>query len=344
MRLGVLLGIIFSTISWGAEDYFTRWVEGPAKLVMEEDELDTFKKLQTPEAKLSFIRIFWARRDPNPETALNEFRQEFDRRVSYADQNFASGAIPGWQTPMGQIYVVFGPPLRTDRTIVGTRRAVLWWYGKLRLPNLDSNEAFAFVELHGDGRMYLVPPEPDPHSNVEVAQRQAELRTPSMFTIPFKYNLATDVMNERAVERPELTYDELLLTGKVTTEYQVKMISFSWGATFGNTVAGKRHVVVAVTVPLKEMAFAPDGEQAVKASMNLTFDVYDAKGERQFERAEEIVAKSSAGELNAIADKTHTHTVELDLPPGQYRILLTLEDLLAGRVGLVEQELAVPAE
>lgn len=63
------------------------------------------------EEKDSFIEQFWARRDPDPRTAANEFKEEHCRRIAYANDNFRSG-FPGWQTDRGKVYIVLGPPQR----------------------------------------------------------------------------------------------------------------------------------------------------------------------------------------------------------------------------------------
>ena len=42
--------------------------------------------LRIPQAEAkAFIELFWAKRDPNLETPVNEFRQEFNMRVEAAD-------------------------------------------------------------------------------------------------------------------------------------------------------------------------------------------------------------------------------------------------------------------
>ena len=68
-----------------------------------------FKRLQTDEEREQFIEQFWLRRDPTPDIAENEFKEEHYRRIAYANEHFASG-IPGWKTDRGRIYITFGPP------------------------------------------------------------------------------------------------------------------------------------------------------------------------------------------------------------------------------------------
>ncbi len=44
-----------------------------------------------------------------PALAENEFKEEYYRRIAYANDHFAA-AIPGWKTDRGRIYIVYGPP------------------------------------------------------------------------------------------------------------------------------------------------------------------------------------------------------------------------------------------
>ena len=56
-----------------------------------------------------FLQDFWARRDPDPTTPLNEFRQTYYQRVAFADMSFREGR-PGWKTDRGRAYILLGPP------------------------------------------------------------------------------------------------------------------------------------------------------------------------------------------------------------------------------------------
>ena len=58
-------------------------------------------------------RAFWLRRNPNPDSPENEFREEHYRRIAYANEHFAAGK-PGWKTDRGHIYIAFGPPDSID--------------------------------------------------------------------------------------------------------------------------------------------------------------------------------------------------------------------------------------
>ena len=88
-----------------------------ARLLMTEDEIETYRHLPDPAAKEAFIAEFWEARDPDPLTQENEFKQEYEDRIEYANQNFGfpmgtRQTSRGWNTDPGRIYLVLGPPDR----------------------------------------------------------------------------------------------------------------------------------------------------------------------------------------------------------------------------------------
>src|SRR2546423_1445441 len=76
-------------------------------------ELNAWKKLQTYEERERFIEEFWRRRDPDPDTEENEYREAYYERVAYVNEHFSSG-IPGYKTDRGRIYLKYGKPDETE--------------------------------------------------------------------------------------------------------------------------------------------------------------------------------------------------------------------------------------
>src|SRR5258708_27162263 len=85
------------------------WLEKDVAYIITEEERKAFKKLETDEERENFIENFWRRRDPDPDTEENEYREEYFERIAYANEHYASG-IPGWKTDRGRIYITFGKP------------------------------------------------------------------------------------------------------------------------------------------------------------------------------------------------------------------------------------------
>lgn len=90
-------------------DYFTKWLEEDVLYIINDEEKAIFTELTTDDEKEQFIEQFWFRRDPDPRTASNEFKEEHYRRIAYANEHYTSGD-PGWRTDRGRIYIIHGPP------------------------------------------------------------------------------------------------------------------------------------------------------------------------------------------------------------------------------------------
>jgi GWxTD domain-containing protein len=86
------------------------WADGPARFLLTPSEADEFRRINDPIARSEFITKFWKERDRKPETPENEFRDEFERRVAFADQYFVQGEVRGSYTDRGTVFVLMGPP------------------------------------------------------------------------------------------------------------------------------------------------------------------------------------------------------------------------------------------
>ena len=85
------------------------WVNKDVPYLITDEEKKAYKALKTDDERENFIENFWRRRDPNPDTEENEFREEYYERIAYANEHYASG-IPGWKTDRGRIYIAWGKP------------------------------------------------------------------------------------------------------------------------------------------------------------------------------------------------------------------------------------------
>jgi GWxTD domain-containing protein len=86
------------------------WSAGPAKYLLTPAEKADFERLTDFVARSEFIAIFWKSRDPKPETPENEFREEFEKRVAFADARFTQDEVRGSLTDRGMVFVLVGPP------------------------------------------------------------------------------------------------------------------------------------------------------------------------------------------------------------------------------------------
>jgi GWxTD domain-containing protein len=86
---------------------YKKWVNEDVRWIITDQELQAFKSLSNDEERDQFIENFWLRRNPNPDSPENEFREEHYARIAYANDHFAAGK-PGWRTDRGHIYIAYG--------------------------------------------------------------------------------------------------------------------------------------------------------------------------------------------------------------------------------------------
>jgi GWxTD domain-containing protein len=92
---------------------YKKWLDEDVRWIITDQESKTFKSLANDEERDSFIEQFWQRRNPNPDSNDNEYRDEYYARIAYANEHFAAGE-PGWMTDRGHIYIAYGKPDNID--------------------------------------------------------------------------------------------------------------------------------------------------------------------------------------------------------------------------------------
>jgi GWxTD domain-containing protein len=92
---------------------YKTWLNQDVVWIISDEEAKAFKTLSNDEERDAFIEQFWLRRNPDPDSPENEFREEHYRRIAYANEHYAAGK-PGWKTDRGHIYISFGQPDSID--------------------------------------------------------------------------------------------------------------------------------------------------------------------------------------------------------------------------------------
>jgi GWxTD domain-containing protein len=114
--------------------------------IISKQERKIFREL--PESdRDAFVEEFWKRRDPDPDTAFNEYRAEYEDRVAKTAMLFNGEGRPGWRTDRGRIYILFGPPserLTYPMDGSGYCREV-WYYGAFPVVFIDEHCSGYFV-------------------------------------------------------------------------------------------------------------------------------------------------------------------------------------------------------
>ncbi|MBM3311639.1 MAG: GWxTD domain-containing protein [Candidatus Aminicenantes bacterium] len=159
--LGLILACLFGCSQARlvkTDPFFGEFFE-KTSLLMTEEEIDLYLHLPDKESKAEFIADFWKIRDPDPTSADNENKGEFERRIQFSNEWFgvlgqvrrkpAPASLHrdrGWNTDRGVAYIVLGPPdfISLSWSIAAREKvdpedgyrlssAALWYYERYRL-------------------------------------------------------------------------------------------------------------------------------------------------------------------------------------------------------------------
>jgi len=109
------------------------------RYLITKQERKAFINLPITERK-SFTEEFWKKRDPSPDTEVNEFKDEYFKRIDEANHLFTEGS-PGWLQDRGRIYILLGPPWNRETyprgmTMYG-KPTEIWYYGYFPIVFVD---------------------------------------------------------------------------------------------------------------------------------------------------------------------------------------------------------------
>lgn len=92
---------------------YKKWLDQDVRWIITDQERKAFMGLSNDEERDAFIEQFWRRRNPDPQSPDNSYREEVYRRIAYANEHFSAGK-QGWLTDRGHMYIAWGPPDSID--------------------------------------------------------------------------------------------------------------------------------------------------------------------------------------------------------------------------------------
>ena len=121
------------------------------RYILPGDSLDRYEDADFKEQQ-EFFKRYWADRDPNPNSPINELMQEYFSRVNLANREYSSFSTEGWLSDRGRILIKFGYPDDVERHPfeLNSRPYEIWRYYTLR-------KVFVFVDRTGFGDYRLLP-------------------------------------------------------------------------------------------------------------------------------------------------------------------------------------------
>jgi GWxTD domain-containing protein len=353
------------------KEVYKNWLKKDVAFIITSEEKKAFNALKTDEERENFIENFWRRRDPNPDTEENEFREEYYERIAYANEHFASG-IPGWMTDRGRIYITWGKPDSVESHPSGgsydrpsyegggsttTYPFEVWFYR--HLDNVGDGVEIEFVDPTGTGEYKIAtsPYEKDallmvPGAGLTTAEQLG--LTNKGDRISGQYQNSSSYMREqdtpfRRLEiitnlqrPPQVKYSDLqALAGGDTGVIDNNPLEFQLDVAFFRQ--SDERVITAFTVQAdnKELVFENVGGLET-ANMNIFGRIMAVSGKRSGIFEDSVAANATVEELAEAKEKKSVYQKAVALAPGTYKVDVVVRDVRSGNKGIRSVGFTVP--
>jgi|HubBroStandDraft_6_1064221.scaffolds.fasta_scaffold11099_3 GWxTD domain-containing protein len=354
------------------DSQYKKWLNEDVIYIISPEERSAFVHLTTNEEREQFIEQFWQRRNPDPDSAENTFKEEHYRRIAYTNEHYASG-IPGWKTDRGRIYIMWGPPDEIDSHPSGgsydrpsnegggstsTFPFEDWRYRYLEGIGEDVNIEFVDPTMTGEYHLTMDPSEKDALTYVPGAGlTQMESMGLASKTDRFsntdgthtaygpggpteKQNEFTRLeLNSKIQRAPPVKFKDL--EAVVTSRVVKDQVKFDYRFDFLRITSDTVLVPITVQIPTRQLSFA-EKEGVDSATVNLFARITTLSG-RPVQTFEDTVHRDvPAALLQQSLSTSSIYQKAVPLRPGLYRLDIVLKDVNSNNVGVVNTRLAVP--
>jgi len=356
--------------------YYKKWLDQDVVYIISDEEKSVYKSLKNDEERDSFIEQFWSRRNPDPRSSDNSFKEEHYARIAYANDHFTSG-IPGWRTDRGRIYIMYGKPDELESHPTGgmydrptnegggqtsTYPFEKWWYR--HIDGVGDDIEIEFVDQSGSGeyKMAMTPDEKDalmnvPNAGLTLAEEMGlASKTDRAYFNPAGMSDPNNPENmgmmskdqpfnrmERffAVQRPpEIKFKDL--KSVVTTHVSFNSLQYDIRTDYIRLSTDKVLVPVTIELSNKDLEFKKELD-VNRASVNVYGSVTNLTGRTMYEWEDVISVEFSDVYFQQGKDKRSEYQKIVGLPPGQpYKLDLVLKDANSKSVGSLSMRLNAP--
>ncbi len=351
---------------------FRKWLREDVSYIITDEERTAFKRLQTAEEMEQFIEQFWLRRDPTPDTAENEFKEEHYRRIAYANERYASG-IPGWKTDRGRIYITFGPPDEIESHPSGgsyvrpweegggttsTYPFEVWRYRWLEGVGSDILIEFVDPTMTGEYRMTMDPSEKDallyvPNAGLTMLEEMGITSKADRFSRTDGTRLGTGDMplpqRMNQFERlriyadlqkpPPIKFKDL--EAAVTSTIKYNLLPMQARADYIRMTNSTILTNITLQFDRKDLQFE-DHDGVSKAIINIYARI-TSMSRRVVNVFEDVVTSEFPTQLLGEAARgSSIYQKSIPLPPGTYRLNVVAKDVVSGNMNNYEMALRVP--
>ncbi len=362
------------TVKPELKEVYKKWLSNDVKYIITKEEEKAFKALTTDEERENFIESFWRRRDPNPDTEENEYREEYYERIAYANEHFTSG-IPGWRTDRGRIYITWGKPDSVEAHPTGgtydrpsyegggstTTYAFETWFYR-HLDGVGDGVEIEFVDPSGSGEYRIAqdPNEKDALLHIPNAGLTAseELGLTNKTDRIIGHNTSGLVQGGNGREQDGI-FQRLQRIKDLERPPAVKFSDLSGVAGSDLGVVGDNpidfdvrvdffrqsddRVVTAFTIQTsnKSLKFR-DAGGLQQATMNIFARVTAVSGKRSGIFEDSVSTNATTAELDEKRDRKSVYQKAIALTPGTYKVDVVVRDVETGNKGIKNLGFVVP--
>jgi GWxTD domain-containing protein len=358
------------TVKEEVKQVYKDWVKKDVAYIITSEEKKAFNQLKTDDERENFIENFWRRRDPNPDTEENEFREQYYERIAYANEHFASG-IPGWMTDRGKIYITWGKPDSVESHPSGgsydrpsyegggsttTYPFEVWFYR--HLDGVGDGIEIEFVDPTGTGeyRIATSPYEKDallmvPGAGLTTAEQLGLSNKADRITgqgINNTYQREQDSPFRRMeiitnLQRPpQVKYGDLQeLAGGGSAVIDNNPLDFQLRYDFFRQSDDRVITAFTVQADNSELVFEKVGGLET-AGMNIFGRITAVSGKRSGIFEDSVSTSATSEELVEMKDKKSVYQKAVALTPGTYKVDVVVRDVRSGNKGIRSIGFTVP--
>jgi GWxTD domain-containing protein len=354
------------------DSQYKKWLDQDVVYIISPEERSAFLHLSTNEEREQFIEQFWQRRNPDPESPENTFKEEHYRRIAYANERFASG-IPGWRTDRGKIYIMWGPadeieshpsggsydrPAEEGGGQTSTYPFEQWRYRYLEGIGNDVILEFVDPSMTGEFHLTMDPSEKDallyvPGAGLTQMESMGLASKTARFNNTDGTHLAQPLGGQleqnnefsrleryaKVQQAPPVKFKDL--EAVVTSRLVRDQVKFDYRFDFLRITSDTVLVPITVQIPTRQLSFQ-EKNGVDSATLNLFARITTLSG-RPVQTFEDTIHRDLPAELlQQSLSSSSIYQKAVPLSPGLYRLDVVVKDVNNGNVGVVNTRLAVP--
>lgn len=329
---------------------YRNWVKQEVPWIITEEERETFAKLTNDDEREKFVELFWEHRDPTPETVENEYKDEYYRRVLYANEHFSAGT-PGSLTDRGHMYIAWGPPDEVESHPTGgvynrdvnegggtttTYPFERWRYRHLE--DIGENIVLEFVDacMCNQYKLTIDPEDKNVLRNVpggDVTRSAGFNRDDNQFD--------KLIQQVKVMSAPKVNLNPLAsLVGTSRSRMRMDVLPFDVHWDFVRATADTVLVPVTIQLHNKDLTFVnKDGVQRGVVNIYGRLTTITGKIVQTFE--DTVLLDVPSDLLPHTLENVSLYWKALPLPPKMYRLDVVVKDMNGDRVGVFGKSLNV---